>query len=259
MSVEQRIGPPRTAGWPVSCRQRSRPDARSASLRHDGQTRMAGFAVQWSIPTTRSPTRPWRRWRKNATTTKCLGVERNATEGQISEAYRKLAHEVSSRPQSGRRRGRRQVQGSGRGLRGAQPPREAGPLRPLRPRRAGRRRRAAVPRRRRHLRGLRRHLRRGLLRRHLRRRRGRGARSARAPTSAAKSTLDLFEAAHGHGEGRPLHAARSAAKPAAARAPSRARKPETCRYCGGQRPRGAVDAASSRCKPPALPATAAAR
>ncbi len=74
-----------------------------------------------------------------------LGVDRSATADQIRRGLPQAGPEVPPGPQPGRRGGGGQVQGGGRGLRGAQPPGEAGPLRPLRVRRPGGRRGPAVP------------------------------------------------------------------------------------------------------------------
>ena len=136
-----------------------------------------------------------------------LGVDRNAGEAQISEAYRKLAlkyhpdrnpgddeavvkfkeaaeaFEVLSHPE---KRARYDRYGHA-GLEGGGA--------------------AALPRRLRHLHRLRRHFRRGLFRRFLRRRRPRRG-SISGGDIRCEVTLDLIEAARGTVENRPLPAAR---------------------------------------------------
>ena len=137
-----------------------------------------------------------------------LGVDRNATEAQVSEAYRKLALQYPPRPQSGRRRGRRQVQRGGRGLRGPQPSREAGDVRSLRPCRTGRGRRAALPRRLRHHGRLRRHFRRGVFQRFLRRPPGPRRPDSQGRRHPLRSPARLDRGRPRHVEDHPFHAAR---------------------------------------------------
>ena len=75
-----------------------------------------------------------------------LGVAREASAEDLKKAYRKLAMQYPSGPQSGRQAGGGQVQGSERGLRHPEGRAEARRLRPLRPRgvRTGRRRAAVA-------------------------------------------------------------------------------------------------------------------
>ena len=118
-----------------------------------------------------------------------LGVSRDADDATIKKAFRRLARELHPDVNRQRPRGRGEVQGGRRGLRGAVGPRAPGHLRPLRPRGPAQRRLGAQ------LRGVRLgvgHLR-GVLRR--RRRVRRPVRRGRRPPGGAVQGGDVAVAA----------------------------------------------------------------
>ena len=79
-----------------------------------------------------------------ATTTRCSASSASAGEAEIKKAFRALARELHPDVNTPRPRGRGEVQGGGRGLRGALRPRAAADLRRVRPRGPAQRRLVAA-------------------------------------------------------------------------------------------------------------------